>query len=139
MISTKGRYAIRFLLYLTRLGNDGQASLKDISKEEGISMKYLEKIARDLSKGGMVQGSQGKGGGYRLSADPSSTTLWDVLSIVDESLAPVACLKCEENICPRKDKCPTLPMWKDYGKLTRDYFSAITLSSLSSGEFASHQ
>ncbi|MGN1163456.1 MAG: RrF2 family transcriptional regulator [Candidatus Ornithospirochaeta sp.] len=139
MISTKGRYAIRFLLYLTRLGEDGQAPLKDISEKEEISMKYLEKIARDLSRGGIIQGSQGKGGGYRLTVDPSSTTLWDVLSKVDEELAPVACLKCGDNVCPRKEKCPTLPMWEDYGRLTKDYFSAITLSSLSSGEFATHQ
>ena len=49
MISTKGRYALRFLVNLSRLGKDGQASLKDIAAEEEISIKYLERIAGDLS------------------------------------------------------------------------------------------
>ena len=69
MISTKGRYALRFLVNLSRLGKDGQASLKDIAKEEEISIKYLERIAHDLSKKGIIQGSQGKGGGYKLKKD----------------------------------------------------------------------
>ncbi|MGN1190205.1 MAG: RrF2 family transcriptional regulator, partial [Candidatus Ornithospirochaeta sp.] len=57
MISTKGRYALRFLVNLSRLGKDGQASLKDIAEEEEISIKYLERIAHDLSKEGIIQGS----------------------------------------------------------------------------------
>ena len=135
MISTKGRYALRFLVNLSRLGKDGQTSLKEIAEKEEISIKYLERIAHDLSKEGIIQGSQGKGGGYRLVKDSSNLTMWEILSAVDEDLSPVACLKCGESTCNRKDKCPTLPMWQDYGKMTKDYFSSITLASLSDSSF----
>lgn len=137
MISTKGRYALRFLVNLSRLGKDGQVSLKEVAKEEEISIKYLERIAHDLSLSGIIQGSQGKGGGYRLKKDADSLTMWEILSAVDEDLSPVACLKCGESQCTRRDKCPTLPMWEDYGKMTRDYFSSVTLSSLSQSSFNS--
>ena len=50
MISTKGRYALRFLVNLSRLGVDEKASLKDIAIQENISIKYLERIAHDLTK-----------------------------------------------------------------------------------------
>lgn len=135
MISTKGRYALRFLVNLSRLGKDGQASLKEIAEKEEISIKYLERIAHDLSASGIIQGSQGKGGGYKLVKDSSNLTMWEILSAVDEDLSPVACLKCGESTCNRKDKCLTLPMWEDYGKMTKDYFSSITLSSLADSTF----
>ena len=135
MISAKGRYALRFLVNLSRLGKDGQASLKDIAAEEEISIKYLERIAGDLSKKGIVKGSLGKNGGYRLLKPASDINLYEILSAVDEELSPVACLKCGTPDCSRKDKCPTLPMWEDYGKMTKDYFSSITLSSLSDSTF----
>ena len=130
MISTKGRYALRFLVNLSRLGKDGQASLKDIAAEEEISIKYLERIAGDLSKKGIIKGSLGKNGGYRLLKPASDINLYEILSAVDEELSPVACLKCGTPDCSRKDKCPTRPMWQEYGKMTRDYFSSISLSSL---------
>ena len=135
MISTKGRYALRFLVNLSRLGKDGQASLKDIAKEEEISIKYLERIAHDLSKKGIIQGSQGKGGGYKLKKDADTLSIYEILSAVDEELSPVACLKCGPSVCNRKDSCPTLGIWKEYGKVTKDYFSSIMLSSLSSSSF----
>lgn len=136
MISTKGRYALRFLVNLSRHGKDGQASLKEIGEEEEISIKYLERIAHDLSKKGIIQGSQGKGGGYKLVKDSNSITLLEILSAVDEELSPVACLKCGSSSCKRKEKCPTVGMWEDYGNLTKNYFSSITLSSLSTSSFA---
>ena len=135
MISTKGRYALRFLVNLSRLGVDEKASLKDIAIQENISIKYLERIAHDLTKGGIIQSSLGKTGGYKLKKNPSDITLFDILSAVDEELSPVACLKCGTPDCDRKDKCPTLPMWQEYGKMTKDYFSSITLSSLSGSSF----
>ena len=64
MISTKGRYALRFLVNLSRLGVDEKASLKDIAIQENISIKYLERIAHDLTKEGIIQSSLGKSGGY---------------------------------------------------------------------------
>ena len=32
--------------------------------------------------------------------------------------------------CPRAAQCRTLPVWEGYHRLTRDYFSGITLADL---------
>ena len=41
MISTKGRYALRFLIALSKRGEKELSSLSDIANEEEISLKYL--------------------------------------------------------------------------------------------------
>lgn len=41
-ISTKGRYALRFMLDLAANGEGRYVPLKEISARQGISLKYLE-------------------------------------------------------------------------------------------------
>ena len=49
-ISTKGRYAVRLLYDLAQHNTGEWISLKDVSKRQGISIKYLEQIVRQLSE-----------------------------------------------------------------------------------------
>lgn len=69
-ISTKGRYAVRMMLDLT-LHNTGEyISLKDISKRQEITVKYLEQIVTALTKTGFLRSQRGNNGGYRLARAP---------------------------------------------------------------------
>ena len=63
-ISTKGRYALRLMLDLAVHGGDGlPVSLKDVSRRQQLSDKYLEQIVTPLSKAGLVRSMRGAGGG----------------------------------------------------------------------------
>ena len=53
-ISTKGRYALRVMIDLAERGSENYTPLKDIVARQEISQKYLEAIAADLSKAGLV-------------------------------------------------------------------------------------
>ena len=129
-ISTKGRYAVRVLADLAR-HNDGEyVALKTIAERQGISEKYLEAIISVFSKEGFVKGQRGKGGGYKLAVDPEAITIKDVLTRVEGSLAPVACLEEGADPCPKADDCKTLPMWKEYYRITEDFFDGITVADV---------
>ena len=67
MISSKGRYALRVMVFLAEHNSDEYVPLKEISEKEQISQKYLESIARMLSKEHLIEGISGHGGGYRLA------------------------------------------------------------------------
>lgn len=69
-------------------------ALSSIASEQGISGKYLESIISTLSKGGLVEGVRGKGGGYRLTRPPEDYSVGEILRLAEGSLAPVACLDC---------------------------------------------
>ena len=147
MISTKGRYALRVMIDLAEnsaghttdnTAEDGEGNeqpeqyiaLKDVAERQGISKKYLEIIVRDLVANGMIAGTRGKSGGYKLLRKPEEYTVQEILDATEGTMAAVACLMKDADICPRSSECKTLPMWKEYDELTREFFSNKKLSDL---------
>lgn len=137
MYSTKGRYALRVLIDLAEMGMESPVPLKDIAQRQGISEKYLQHIAKLLVDQGFIVGTSGKGGGYLLACKPEECMVADVLEAAEGTLAPVACLTCGADECDRSDTCKTLPMWRQFHEVTRDYFSGITIADLVDGLDAS--
>ena len=81
MISTKGRYALRVMIDLAENYGKGYAPMKEVAKRQEISLKYLERILPVLTKNKMIEGLQGKGGGYRLAVRPSDVRVGDILRL----------------------------------------------------------
>lgn len=136
MISTRGRYALRVMIDLAEHFHDGYIPMKVIAARQNISLKYLEQILPALTRNGMIEGLQRKGGGYRLTAEPGKYRVGDILRLTEGDLAPVACLSCGAKACERSGHCKTLPMWKEFYKMTNTYFDGITLSELMEGEIS---
>ena len=126
MISTKGRYGLRVMIDLAKNDNGSYIPLKDIADRQEISKKYLEIIVKKMVEGGLVKGSSGKGGGYKLVKKPEKYTVGEILTLMEGTISSVACLAD----CPRKKKCETLPMWKEFDKIVHDYFYKKKLSDL---------
>lgn len=135
MISTRGRYALRFMIDLAEYGEKGQVTVKTVSRRQGISPKYLEQILPILTKNRLVEASHGKGGGYRLTREPKDYTAGEILRLTEGSLAPVACLGCDAPECDRSIDCKTLPMWKRFDEITKDFFDGITIKDLIDGSY----
>ncbi|MBO4319175.1 MAG: Rrf2 family transcriptional regulator [Treponema sp.] len=129
-ISTRGRYALRFMIDLAQHDSGEYTALKDISDRQGISIKYLEQITSLLSKFGLLQSVRGPQGGYKLSKQPSQYTVAEILRITEGDLAPVACLAISENTCPKKEECATLPMWQGLYDVITKYLESKTLEDL---------
>ena len=112
-ISTKGRYALRFMLDLALHDSGEFIALKDISARQEVSIKYLEQIVSMLTKAGMLHSVRGPQGGYKLACPPTQITVGDILRVTEGSLAPVVCLDDPENNCPRASVCDTLGFWQE--------------------------
>ena len=128
MISTRGRYALRVMIDLAEHMDNGYIPMKEVAERQGISLKYLERIMPFLSKGNLVKGVHGKGGGYRLNRRPEDCTVGEILRLTEGDLAPVACLECNAKPCHRKANCRTIPMWKKFYDMTNEYFDNITIA-----------
>ncbi len=133
MISTRGRYALRVMIDLAEHATEGYIPMKEVAQRQEISLKYLERILPVLVKNGLVEGVQGKGGGYRLSRAPEACTVGEILRLTEGDLAPVACLGCQAEPCEKRDSCKTLSMWSEFHRLTNEYFDSVTLADLVSG------
>ena len=121
-ISTRGRYAVRMMLDVAQNQGENYVALKDIAARQSISKKYLEQIALALTQAGMLQAARGHQGGYRLLRAPEDYT--------EGSLAPVACLDQEPNVCERCDFCLTLPVWEGLNRVVREYLGGVTLADV---------
>lgn len=130
MISTRGRYAVRILLDLAEHADGALIPMKEVATRQGISLKYIERIMPALRNSGLIESTHGIGGGYRLAKPPETVTLWEILSLAEGDLAPVACLETGAEPCGRAPICKTLPVWQGYYALTKDYFSNLTLADL---------
>ncbi len=130
IISTRGRYALRVMLDLAEHMGEGFVPMKTVAERQGISLKYVERIVPVLTKNGLIEGVQGKNGGYRLVRAPSEYRVGEILRLTEGDLAPVACLEAGAGECPRAGKCPTLPMWKELYGLINGFFDGKTLEDL---------
>jgi Rrf2 family cysteine metabolism transcriptional repressor len=128
-ISTKGRYAVRLMLDLA-MHNTGEAvSIKDISKRQGVSDKYLEQIISVLNKAGYVRSIRGAQGGYMLKKDPKDYTVGMILRLTEGSLAPVSCVD-DDMVCERENGCVTFYVWKKLNDAINGVVDSITLADL---------
>ena len=134
MISTRGRYALRVMIDLAEHSNGGYIPMKDVAARQEISLKYLERILPVLAKNGLVEGIQGKGGGYRLTREPAAYPVGEILRLTEGDLAPVACLENGSTPCGRSIECRTFEMWNRLNQLINDFFDGITLAGLMKAE-----
>ena len=130
MFSTRGRYALRFLVDLAENQGKDFITLKDIAARQEISQKYAERLLAVLSDKNIVTAKHGKGGGYKLNRSPDEYKVSEILIAMDEELAPVACLACGGEGCDRAANCRTLPMWKEFNGVVNNFFDNITLADL---------
>lgn len=130
LVSTRGRYALRIILELSNHPRDEYVPLIEISENQGISLKYAEAIVAFLTKANLLEGKRGKSGGYKLVKDPSQYTAGEILTLTEESLAPVACLNDNPNKCPKAKTCKTLPLWENMNTLIQDYLFSVSIEDL---------
>ena len=128
-ISTKGRYALRLMLDLACHGGEGPVSLRDVSRRQEVSDKYLEQIVTPLSRAGLVRSVRGAGGGYLLTRRPEEYTVGDILRPMEGDLAPVECAT-DPSFCHRSCDCVTVVIWQEIHQAVAQVVDNITLADL---------
>ena len=130
MISTRGRYALRMMVDLAQNGDGNSIAMKTVAARQGISLKYMEKILPLLVEAGLVKGTHGKGGGYRLTRLPEAYSVGEILRQAEGGLSPVSCMEIGKKPCERSALCPTLPLWRELDRRINEYLDSVTLADL---------
>lgn len=91
IFTTKAEYGVRLLVELGRHGADHPVSLKAIAEAEGLPLAYLERIVALLKKAGLVESTRGAHGGYRLTRDPATVSMDEVIVALEGAVAPMTC------------------------------------------------
>ncbi|MCF6278203.1 MAG: Rrf2 family transcriptional regulator [Anaerolineales bacterium] len=129
-ITRQADYAVRAVLYLTRLGLGQRAATSQIAQEQHIPPSFLAKIISQLSIAGLLHTSRGARGGVTLARAPEKITLLEVVEAIDGPIRLNECVH-SDGMCGFDDDCPLGPIWKD---AQRDLISR--LSGTNFGQFA---
>ncbi|MBR3772296.1 MAG: Rrf2 family transcriptional regulator [Clostridium sp.] len=85
-VSSKGKYALRFMMDLAVNDTGEYIPLKAISARQELSEKFLEQTSSLLCKAGFVRSTRGSNGGYRLSKKPEQYTIGMILRLTERAL-----------------------------------------------------
>src|SRR5690606_41980407 len=91
MLTRKGKYGLKALVYLAQQPAGRLAFVNDIAIANNIPKKFLDAILVELRNAGFVQSRKGKDGGYRLAHPASEIKIGHVIRVLDGPLAPIAC------------------------------------------------
>jgi Rrf2 family protein len=131
-LSTQSRYGVRAIFDIAYHSEGLETQVKDISRRQGISQRYLEQIFQKLKRGGIVGSKRGPSGGYFLNKKPEDITVGEVIRITEGDISPVLCGNSENSIqpCERSGECVTQIIWNEAGKRLKEYFDSITIKDL---------
>lgn len=111
--STRTEYGIRVMVRLGRVFGNGPVSLSELAELEHLPLSYLEQIAGQLRRSGLVQSRMGAHGGYLLGRSPASVTMAEIVTSLEGSLAPVSCLAGGEAECHSEgEECSAHSLWE---------------------------
>lgn len=85
--SNKIKYGLQFLLFLD-VDTEPYTDIQRGALSCNVSHKFLEAIAVELRKEGILDVKRGAGGGYKLSKHPSQITLADVVRALSSKSKP---------------------------------------------------
>ena len=123
-LSSEGRYALRALVYLARLGE--QATADRISVEARIPRRLLARILANLSRAGLVESGQGRGGGSRLARPAAEITLRDAVEAAEGPFGVTRCIM-HNRACGEGTLCALHAAWERGQQAILEYLDNQTL------------
>lgn len=127
-ISSRGRYAVRVMVELKN-SNSKVMTVPELSKNQSITIKYLEKVVGLLTKAGLVESTRGVMGGYKLKKDPDDYTIAEILRATDDLPELAPCM--ERNVvCNKMQTCRSRGCWEKLNELIVNYLNSVKLSDL---------
>jgi Rrf2 family protein len=132
-LSTKSRYGLRALFDMAYHAGTLPAQIKDISRRQSISPRYLEQIFQDLKKAGLLKSRRGPQGGYILARKPHEISVMDVINATEGEMALVDCVKegkARKKPCELDNQCITQQIWAEASRKLNAYLGTVTLKDL---------
>lgn len=87
-MTAKADYAVRAALELALAHPDALKS-DEIASRQDLPSTFTERILSDLRRAGYVSSRRGGDGGFRLTADPASISVADIVRAVEGQMADV--------------------------------------------------
>ncbi len=125
-------YTLRVLMYCA-LHRDRLVTIGELAEQHGLSKNHLMKVVNDLARQGLLATTRGRGGGLRLSAEPETIRIGDVVRATETDFRLVECFDAATNACTLSPNCRLKQL---FGDALAGYFKALdgaTLADMTQG------
>jgi Rrf2 family protein len=109
-ITRQADYALRAMLYLTRLDPGKRAATNQIAEVQKIPPSFLAKIISQLSVHHLINTSRGARGGVSLARPAEEISLLEVVEAIDGQITLNECT-LSDDACILDEKCPIHDVW----------------------------
>jgi Rrf2 family protein len=140
-VSTRVHYGLRAMTELARsYRHDRLLSISEIARNEDLPLAYLEQLVGELRRAGLVGGTRGVHGGYRLARAPEGITVGDIYRVLEGEVAPVECTAEDylPGACGREPVCLSRDIWARVQAAILGVLDSTTLDDLLIAEALQH-
>jgi len=130
MFSASCHYGLQAMFYIASHCKEGcNIELKEIAEERDIPKHFLSKILQQLVREKLLCSMKGPHGGFRLSRDPATITLIDIVEAIDGVEIFDEC-GIGLRQCTEADPCPIHDDFKTLREQVKELFQTKTLEAL---------
>lgn len=127
-VTTFSDYSMRVMMYLG-LQHGKLATIADIAQAYNISGNHLTKVVHHLAQHGYVETVRGKGGGLRLSRDPSTVNIGEMIRASEGDTGLLPCLD-KEGTCCIQPSCKLMAILREAQTAMFNVLDKYTLADL---------
>lgn len=129
LIPMKIDYALRLLVYLAVNKDKGLIKTEEVSKDQGVPLKFLQRISNELQKEGIIESSRGPAGGHKILRNPKDLFVSEIIKLLDYTLSPIECIH-NEDVCIHTDACSQRELWIGVEDVLLEHLSKISVADL---------
>jgi Rrf2 family cysteine metabolism transcriptional repressor len=113
-VSSKAHYGLRMMTEFAKAYGQGPLSIAEVARVEQLPLAYLEQLAGQLRRGGLVESTRGVHGGYSLTRAPERISVLEVVRTVEGEISPVECVSTGyvAGNCAREGECASRGLWQ---------------------------
>lgn len=121
------------MLEIARQSKNGPVKRKHIALTQEISAHYLENILISLKSSNLIRTVRGAKGGFYLESPPEDISMYQIITALEGSIAPVHCLESPDN-CNRANGCVARGFWQELLDVQVELLKKTSLQTLLDSE-----
>ncbi len=121
-------YAILILAHLAR--SSGTLTAHELAARSRVPVPTVSKLAKELSKAGLVVSHRGRNGGYGLARAAEEISVAEIVEALEGPIALTECAKPGRIDCEIEDTCVARATWDPVSRAIETALRGLPLSSI---------
>lgn len=121
-------YAILILAHLARA--PGTQTAQELAARSRVPLPTVSKLAKELSKAGLVISHRGRNGGYGLARPAEQISVAEIVEALEGPIALTECARPGGADCDIEDTCLARASWDPVSRAIETALRGLPLSSI---------